>query len=524
MSLEKQLRSIYQFDKIRVLSDYFELPSATLYKELHYTRQDVFPDNYRFIFSCLDNPPIEQVENFLIKLQKSLSFVDIGNYFALVVTNDNRIPALLEKICQQYSRESDPISCNIVDLRESTYSQGYSAILNTPASICAQPWISLEISSIGDFKPCCFYTEPLTDSTGRELSVATDSLEDVYNSASMTKLRQEFLSGKRPNGCERCWKEENDNTKSKRQLLAQRFPPYSFDTNWEQNSVDNLKFVSISFGNLCNLKCRICNPSSSSKIATEEAMYASHKDKNLFPIKEITNRTKWVKDKDLLLWDSLVDPALDLLFFDFAGGEPMLIPAHFDVLQKLVSQGKSKNVTLHYNTNGTTFPEEFVNVWQNFKTVDIAISIDNIKKRFDYERSGGNWDKLVTHLNQYFSIQSDVIKISMHLAVNIQNVFYLPEITKWVNQQPFSSVHYSTVYDPEYMSISAVTKSARKIILAKLESANSSNEHINNIINILRNAKCSNGKLFVGYMKELDKRRNENFVDLYPEVAKAMGY
>ena len=55
------------------------------------------------------------------------------------------------------------------------------------------------------------------------------------------------------------------------------------------------------------------------------------------------------------------------------------------------NNGYADNIEIHYNTNGTQFPEEFIETWRKFRKVEIAFSIDNLGERFEFERSGAKW-------------------------------------------------------------------------------------------------------------------------------------
>jgi MoaA/NifB/PqqE/SkfB family radical SAM enzyme len=93
----------------------------------------------------------------------------------------------------------------------------------------------------------------------------------------------------------------------------------------------------------------------------------------------------------------------EVVYFEFTGGEPFLIEEHFELLRFAVESGFAKNIEIHYNTNATVFPEEAIEIWKHFKTVEIAFSIDNVGKRFEYERYGADWEeanRIVKRVNE----------------------------------------------------------------------------------------------------------------------------
>jgi MoaA/NifB/PqqE/SkfB family radical SAM enzyme len=528
MRLEEELKELYQFDKIYNVADFFGLPSSTLYRTLYNIKQETFKDNQRIIFFCQNNIDNQQLIHFFNKLQECLNFIDIGNFFVLVVGSDENIPNMLEQARFNKSVDTTPIGFYYCSDDKTYPDITYSAILNPPETVCAQPWISLDINVKGQFRPCCFYTEVFNDNNGVPFHVKKNTLKEVYHSDAMKTLRQDFLNGNKPTGCDRCWREEEDKTVSKRQLLKHRIPE-SYDADWEVEDVKNVKLFSLAFGNVCNLKCRICNAAHSSRIA-EEAIRLDKGiiDKKLHPAYKVIQQGKWVQDDSPIVWEELEDPDSGILYFDFSGGEPMLSNRHFEFIAELVRNGRSKDISVHYNTNGTIFPKKYAHLFSKFKRMEIAISIDNLAERFDYERSGANWSEVKENVKKYLDIQGGPVEIALHLAISIQNVYYLPEIFNWIATQNFTSVHCSTLYYPNSLNISNVTKDARDLILQRLMKYNAPTDHLQSFIDstivILNDAPLSNGVEFCRYMKKLDSARNESFAELYPEVARAMGY
>ena len=63
-----------------------------------------------------------------------------------------------------------------------------------------------------------------------------------------------------------------------------------------------------------------------------------------------------------------------------------MIERHFDILEKCVEFGIAKDITLAYNTNGSIFPQDKIELWEQFKKVEIFVSIDDISERFEYIR------------------------------------------------------------------------------------------------------------------------------------------
>jgi len=80
------------------------------------------------------------------------------------------------------------------------------------SNMCPLPWTHLEVDVNGDASPCCLYTGSVPG-----VKVYEQGLKKIQDSEYMEKLRQQFKNGERPNGCTRCWQEEDAGKTSKRQ-------------------------------------------------------------------------------------------------------------------------------------------------------------------------------------------------------------------------------------------------------------------------------------------------------------------
>ena len=129
------------------------------------------------------------------------------------------------------------------------------------------PWTSVEVSPTGKYRPCCVYRNPVTDEKGKQYTTSQNTIQEVMHSKFMHDLRKEFLDGKRPNGCISCWKQEDAGNESKRTLYIKKANIVG-QVHLTKDMVSPV-FVDLRLGNICNLKCRICDAGSSSQWAIE---------------------------------------------------------------------------------------------------------------------------------------------------------------------------------------------------------------------------------------------------------------
>ena len=397
--------------------------------------------------------------------------------------------------------------------------------MSLPDKICMLPWISIETSPIGTARPCCLAVDEITHLDGTKYSLRENTLEEIYHSEYMQNLRQEFLSGAKPKTCQRCWDEEAAGRTSKRINSKIRLKEYYDSVDWNNLNPDQLWFIDLKLGNICNLKCRICGSWSSSKWAKEEIDYVPGIDRKTHLAYKFLQDGAWPRESEIF-WDNLRTLLPNIKYLEFTGGEPFLIEQHFELLRYAVEQGYSKNIEIHYNTNGTVLPDA-ENLWNNFKRVEIAFSIDNTGERFEYERYGARWDEVQANIVKFNAMRNSRITTQLCTTINIQNVYYLPEICDWISSQTFDHIYFNMLHDPWHMCISRMTFAAMDLVIPRLNNHPFDSKYraeIMRIVKFIQNGQGSDGKEFLRKMQITDEYRQQSLRITHKEIAEAMGY
>tara|TARA_R110000803_G_scaffold120512_2_gene188574 strand:- start:165 stop:1196 length:1032 start_codon:yes stop_codon:yes gene_type:complete len=333
--------------------------------------------------------------------------------------------------------------------------------------------------------------------------VAT-SASDYFASTELAQLKQEFLNGNQPAGCARCWRDEDAGLESKRQLDFK----YTFENSVP--ALDSLKVVSMPFGNTCNLACRICNSSSSSKWLAEET-----KLKEFIPDIVISDHKKFYKDPVFMA--DIINRSKNAVLFEFPGGEPFLTgkKEHLSFIKQLASNSP-ENLKLHYVTNTSIMPdEEFWQAWKPFKNVDIQLSIDGTSEHFEYNRWPADWEHCYANIKEYQRRQQECanIQLSVSHTVSIFTVYYLPEFVAWCEQEGLPEPYLGLLSDPAHYSITALPEQAASAIATRL-----TGPKLSKIKQDLENNKLSNFDKFINYVIIIDKQRKQNFSSTFPEL------
>jgi len=398
-----------------------------------------------------------------------------------------------------------------------------------PEKICVLPWVSIETSPIGTARPCCLAKDEIIyhDEQGIEqkYNLKEHTLEEIYHSRYMQLLRRDFLYGQKPATCQRCWDEEAAGRISKRINSKIKLKEHYDSVDFNDLNPNSLWFIDLKLGNICNLKCRICGSWSSSKWANEEIDYVQIVDRKQHLAYKYLQDGAWPRENPQF-WNNLKTLLPNIKYLEFTGGEPFLIEQHFKLLEAAVNSNDSKHIEIHYNTNATVFPDA-AEIWNYFKHVEIAFSIDNVDKRFEYERYGAKWDHVQSNIVKFTEMRSAKISTQLCTTMNIQNVYYLPEICDWISTQTFDHVYFNMLHDPWHMCISKMTSAAQELVINRLTTHNFNPKYraeIMRIVQFIRNGQGSDGTEFLRKMQTADQYRKQSFLATHQEIAKAMGY
>ena len=400
--------------------------------------------------------------------------------------------------------------------------------MNIPHNkFCVLPWISLEASPVGTVRPCCLADDEIVDNSGNKFELLTADFADIQNSNHMTSLRQQFLDGKQPQTCRKCWNEERAGRTSKRMHTLDRMKHMNISSEWTADAKP-LMFLDLKLGNICNLKCRICGSWSSSQFATEEINQLPREEQKQSFAYQMLRAGAWPKENESF-WQQINDCLNDIRYIEFTGGEPFMIEQHFAMLQGIVDRGIAHQVEIHYNTNGTHYPEQAIEIWKHFKTVEIAFSIDDLGARFEYQRSNAVWSEVVFNIDRFRLLREDYPNIQLQCCstVNVFNVRYIDQLANWIAIQDFNFVYWNMMHDAWYFSIATLPESSKNDIILHLESANIPSqwrEEFDRICDFMRRGASTDGFMLRMKVRDLDRKRGQNLATVEPEFAALIEY
>ena len=269
-------------------------------------------------------------------------------------------------------------------------------------SFCVLPWVNISVDPAGHTRPCCISSDYIKKPCGSKFNLGYDTVEEIYNSQDYQELRRKMLSGEPISGCSECYELEKNGGYSNR---------IQFNKAWEQVDCSDvevdakLRYLDLRFGNLCNLNCRSCSPINSTQLEKEiVSLLPNGMDK--FHVWEQTDYNSWYQTKT---YTDNVDSQLDTIeLLYLTGGEPTLIQQNFDLLQKLIAMGRSKEVNISINTNLTNTIPKFYDLLSNFKTVALYASIDGYGAMQEYLRYPSKWEAIDKNVKRCLDLGSNI--------------------------------------------------------------------------------------------------------------------
>ena len=443
-------------------SDILQQPINQIYQELKAVNREVFADNERIVFID-DVADCPQKAHMVEYIKQILKHLDVDKFFVQTVNSGSK-------------EIQNPTNYAI------------------PDTICMTPWLSLEVEVDSKLHRCCLWD--------RKDGTTSDSIVEYFESSEQQKLKQDFLNGKKPSACYKCWQVESAGGTSKRLNDNYVFREHKFDIDYNDTATSKIVNLDIKLGNKCNLACRIC----SSRCSSTWAKYDS----------AVNVEFDWLENESSNFWSDIIAISKDVKYITFAGGEPLLDKTHRKLLQYFIDQNLSKDIALHYNTNGTVFADFLFDYWDQFKTVELSFSIDNIGKQFEYERYGIPWDTVNSNISKYVSNSKYILNLySTVNALNLASSFSLYKYAKDLN----IDIIFQLLESPEFLSICNLPKSVKYAIRDKLLQVDDKDflKKIQPFVSIMIQTEDRPTDIVEGLGNQ-DKLRNQKFSDYYPEL------
>jgi len=340
---------------------------------------------------------------------------------------------------------------------------------------CAVPFSVLDISPDGAPLICCQAPIMLTVG-GRPAAIDRDPLEAIWNAPELIEIRGALARGEQPEACRTCWDHEKAGPASLRKLMnstlhAALGADWSLEALMRESARNGYRmsarprWYQLQLGNTCNLKCRSCSPTASSRIAGDSVhrvwsatdFYQGHLP-TAIPRGEV-----WYRDPAKIA--EVFGPGDEDIFLSLLGGEPFLIDEVWELAQVLVDRGWSKRISLGLVTNGTRRRPELERLAPEFRSVFVSVSIDGYGKLFEYLRHGAKWGEMLANLEWLQSIPEMYLVVTP--TMQNTNVLGAARLFRFLDERGITA-HFNVLTFPKRLAATNLPPRVRRIAADRL--------------------------------------------------------
>lgn len=286
----------------------------------------------------------------------------------------------------------------------------------------------------------------------------------------------------------------------------------------------------------------MCNPMDSTSWNDWEEVEDFYRKEDNYLVEKVINLN--LKRKPFL--DSFVDTdnwwesfKKNLPYFrrvEFAGGEPLMDPTHYKILDMLKPYGHQ--IEIKYATNGTTLGiskgRTVHDYWPHFKSVAVNVSIDGIGNVYEYIRGNGDWSEVVQNI-QVIQTIPNISRVVGAVAVQVSNILILDKMIELFLDKLGIVFYTNMVNYPNVLSAQVLPTKLKNLAIDRLHTAklqvptykyvkenpillDLTLGQIDGVINYLNSLDQSDKwKDCVEFNRRLDTTRNQSFTDVTPE-------
>lgn len=353
-------------------------------------------------------------------------------------------------------------------------------------TFCAIPWSHQLVDTDGKLMSCCF----IDDHHGH-----VSTMDQDWNNQKMKDLRRALVSGERPGACHRCWRVEDQGMPSHRNHRTATWFRYepdaegivdrSLDRDYEVEEAPS--YLEVRLGNLCNLKCKMCWPKSSSQLVKDAKQllkldperYRKYHggEEHLLDLS-----FDWYEDPEAWAQIDAIMPYMKRM--SFTGGEPTMIKQYIPFLQKVVDQGYAQDILLDFSTNLTNISDDLVRALSGFKSTTISFSVDATGSVYEYIRYPAKWDTIRSNMIDLLErTRGTNVQCKINLVVQSYNILTLPahleqliEINETHNDKHDGfRINLSLAHTAPRNTISHLPQSIRAIALERIKTWRTNN-------------------------------------------------
>ena len=352
--------------------------------------------------------------------------------------------------------------------------------LKQSKTFCMLPFMHIYGTAGGDIVPCCEAQEVPLNNPG-------ETALESWNNENYKELRRALTNNERPERCEVCWHNEDSGIVSNRQQWEEdNWNEFAdeIEVNDDYSVTNSPKWIELKVSNFCNLKCIMCSTHSSYKRVKDLDIITKYQEKGhetrlLRPTTLFDSLNEWPE-----LWEHVHT-------LQFTGGEPIINQEHYDLLDSIPQHLKHK-IKLRYasNLSHIKFKKyDLVKIWNEFKTVNIKISMDGVGDVYNFIRQDGDWDNVYTNMMVLDS--EPTIDVAAGITIQAHNIYHMPEFYDFWKHSDIKLrfITANILQTPRYLSPTVWPEEYREAIINKLKDALDEHPEMQRFINYMESNK-----------------------------------
>ena len=406
-------------------------------------------------------------------------------------------------------------------------------------TFCVYPWIQQQTTPTGKINFCCISMHTFVPrENGEAMMLDKETFKDAWNSGYMKDIRKKMIDGKPVTGCETCYEQEKVGKRSYRQSHNEEWSKKIGSRKLEglvERSVKNdfavdqpPAYLDLRLGNLCNLKCRMCNPYNSVQIQKEwEKLDAKSGDRY----------SKFWKKYGLEFGTCI--PYLKKVYM--TGGEPTLIEGNYRFLNKCREMGYAKKIELFFNINFTNLKDQFIEQLNDFHWVSVNASLDGYGIVNEYIRAPSRWSLIDKNFRKLAQQGGRRVALGISPVIQIYNILNIVDLLEYAEEVMEESgrkiiVDFLFCLHPDFLDIVHLPDNIKKEAISRLEEFKMSSQVYgkktkeaffltngvdSTITRLTQSMGQENREMvndFIRYSRTLDLERKQSMKDCLPEL------
>ena len=401
-------------------------------------------------------------------------------------------------------------------------------------SYCSLLWLHSASKTTGEHRACCLMSNHKTGGIARKpngdaYNWKTDDIMEAHNSPAIRDMRLKMLRGETVPECQTCYTKEDSGYSSRRQSSNKRYHKFTIEraselTDSNGYTTQRPRFLDMRFGNLCNLKCVMCHSNSSNQWYDDHVRLFGQDDwvKNnlLFTGKKWIDKGQMDWWQSESFWQQMDEFKSELRHLQMVGGEPLMIEKHYDFLQQLVDTGDAQHIKLEYDTNLTNVQPRAIELWKEFRSVNIRVSVDDYGEQNRYIRYPSNYEKIIENILLVQELET--VKLDIAITWQVMNAYTVLNLLDDIQRlQINANLNMRILSQPAWYDVKILPTDS----IVEIYENSQHKDKVQHLINYMKdNPDVDKQQIdkFISQSNKLDQIRNLDWRSTFPQLAELL--